>query len=685
MTLFRKILCAATVFFLQNAPALFAQTPSAIGRQSSAVSPLDEPVFQEILENIAKRNLTNPDFDAHQLVEHLENLADNPLDLNTASRTDLENLWLLTEAQVAAFFEYREKLGPFLATEEMQAIPGWDLADIKILRPFFSVENGLDTWAGSRKSLIINGKDEFRLRTSFRTDNQNLDEKNFAAPPVGHLLRYRHTNGSRVSYGFAADTDPGEHFFSKENRQGFDFYSAHFFIKNWSKNIKAAALGDFKINFGQGLVLASGFSIGKNSSTVLLKKSDPPIRPHASGGEDFFQRGAAFVFSKKNWESTVFGSHRRRDAAFLEKTDTLDSFDEVPFGQFAEGGMHRLPSEILNEKKVRETLFGATVHREIGRFRVGLNTLTAHFDHPISTLRSGSFFEKSNDKTLIFNSLDYSGGWRNILFFGETARSETGGMATINGTLVAIDRRVTMAFAQRFYGPNYQPLYGAAFGEIREPSNERGFYSGMEFRPRPRLKFNGFLDIWTHPRPRAESKGPSSGREWLVSGIYSIRKKGQVQAIFRHETHEKLNELGPFFEKKWRLRIQSDWKITRFFEWRARAETTHFKDEFGQKTSGFLTFQELRYKPLGQFFTGALRFTAFESDGSAVRLYSFESQLLDSYLIPSFSGKGSRVGFRGDFQLDRRTSIGVFLAKTSYLFPKNRRVWDVRAQVRMVF
>ncbi len=551
---------------------------------------------------MAKRNAANPDFDAHQLVEQLESLYENPININAATRPDLENLWLLTEHQIAAFFEYRDRLGQFLALEELQAVPNWGIAEIRLCLPYFSIESGLDQWAGSRKSLIVNGKNDLRLRTSLHGDNQNPDEKIFVGSPVGLLLRFRHTNGNRISYGFAADKDPGERFFKKENRQGFDFYSAHFFVKNWSKYVKTIALGDFKMNFGQGLLLASGFSIGKNSSSILLKKSDPPIRPHAAGGEDFYQRGAALTFSKKIWETTVFASHRRRDAAFLQKKDTTDGFDEEAFSNFSLGGFHRLPAEVENEKTVGESLFGASLHREKGRFRVGLNLLAAHFSHPVSSLGSSSGFPKNGDKTLIANSLDYSGGWRTVLFFGETARSENGGLATLNGTMFALDRRVTVAFVQRNYGHKYLPLYAAAFGEIGGPANERGFYSGIEFRPRARLKFNGFVDVWKHPRPRADSKGPSGGREWLASAIYSVRKKGQVQAILRRETHEKLGETGAFFEKKWRLRIQSDWKAMRFFEWRTRAETTHFRDGAGKITYGFLTFQELRYKPLGQFF-----------------------------------------------------------------------------------
>ena len=45
-------------------------------------SPLNETEWQELIEQIAKRNLHQPDFDVAQLTAHLENWLENPLDLN---------------------------------------------------------------------------------------------------------------------------------------------------------------------------------------------------------------------------------------------------------------------------------------------------------------------------------------------------------------------------------------------------------------------------------------------------------------------------------------------------------------------------------------------------------------------------------------------------------------------------
>ncbi len=55
------------------------------------------------------------------------------------------------------------------------------------------------------------------------------------------------------------EKDAGEEFFTGSNKQGFDYYSGHFYLKNISQNVHSVALGDFQVYFGQGLTIWGGF------------------------------------------------------------------------------------------------------------------------------------------------------------------------------------------------------------------------------------------------------------------------------------------------------------------------------------------------------------------------------------------------------------------------------------------
>ena len=63
--------------------------------------------------------------------------------------------------------------------------------------------------------------------------------------------------------GFTAEKDAGENFLGSNQPYGFDFYSAHIQAKKIGQ-IKNVIIGDYQMNFGQGLVMQSGMSFGKS-------------------------------------------------------------------------------------------------------------------------------------------------------------------------------------------------------------------------------------------------------------------------------------------------------------------------------------------------------------------------------------------------------------------------------------
>ncbi len=75
------------------------------------------------------------------LYESLFQLYANPLDLNDATRDELAATYILSEAQLNAFFAYRAQNGLLLSVYELQAVPDFDLPTIHRLLPFVEVRN----------------------------------------------------------------------------------------------------------------------------------------------------------------------------------------------------------------------------------------------------------------------------------------------------------------------------------------------------------------------------------------------------------------------------------------------------------------------------------------------------------------------------------------------------------------
>ena len=74
----------------------------------------------------------------------------------------------------------------------------------------------------------------------------------YKGDPTKLYTRYRYKYGNHISLGFTAEKDAGEEFFTGTQPNGFDFYSAHFFLRNQGF-VKQLAIGDFQAQFGKGL------------------------------------------------------------------------------------------------------------------------------------------------------------------------------------------------------------------------------------------------------------------------------------------------------------------------------------------------------------------------------------------------------------------------------------------------
>jgi len=84
------------------------------------------------------------------------------------------------------------------------------------------------------------------------------------------------------------EKDAGEQF-SGSSHTGYDFYSFHAQLNDIGK-VKTIVAGDFRANYGQGLVLGSGFGMGK-SSYVLKVNPMVQIKKYSSTSESNFFAG----------------------------------------------------------------------------------------------------------------------------------------------------------------------------------------------------------------------------------------------------------------------------------------------------------------------------------------------------------------------------------------------------------
>jgi hypothetical protein len=629
----------------------------------------DEPpeIIEQQLEDIVSAN-EDMETEDDTYLQQMQHFLKEPLNLNDADAGLLEQLNLLNPVQISNLLSYRKLLGNFFNIYELQAISGWDLQLIRQIRPYITIQQKASI-AESFKKRLKHGDHTILFRMTETLEKSKgflLDSSTAKNYYPGNkqklLLRYKYKSGNHLQYGFTAEKDAGEQFFKGEQKNGFDFYSAHFFLRN-SGIIKSLALGDFSVNLGQGLIQWQSLAFGKGGEMINVKRQSDVLRPYNSSGEIVFNRGAGITLQKKNWETTGFISYRKTDASINEE-------DEATALQLS--GYHRTANEIVGKGSEGQFSFGGNVSYSSEKFHLGANLVHFYFQYPIS--KPDYLYNKFALKGKRFSnySVDYNYTYKNMHFFGEAAIDKDGDKGFINGLLINTDSKVAMSFLYRNISEQYQSLYGNAFTENTYSTNESGFYSGITLNPSGFLRIDAYADFYHFPWLKYRTDAPTSGNDYMIQMIYKPTKQAEISSRFRYQNKPINYNRNDFFlnpvigRPKQSLRTQFNYKIDSRFTFRSRVELSWFDKKGVEPQKGFLTFADILYKPLLRPFSGNLRLSYFETDGYDSRIYAFENDVLYGYSIPAFFDKGYHYYVNVHYKLSRKLSFWTRFSHTVY-------------------
>jgi len=644
-------------FYRSKLTICFVLVPFIIGAQKDSIPPIDPIENEELIENFIENTNEDIEFDFNTTFESLQTYTRNPINLNKATKEDLEELFFLTELQIQSFLKYREELGNLISIYELQAVPSFDLNTINNILPFVTVRNDVDELHIGFKDLLLKGNNEIYLRWSRLLESQ----KGYTKLPVGEVgsrfrgdrnryyFRFRHFYQNKLSYGLTAEKDPGEEFFTGSNRYGFDFYSAHFYLKDYNKTIKTIALGDYSVSFGQGLILHSGFGSGKSSMIMNIKRSRRTIKPFTSISETNFFRGAAMTLGfGKNIKFTALISNRGRDGNLIDPSLIANELVFQSFTALQLSGFHRTDAEIEDENALRDLTLGGSLKYHKRSFQIALNGLYTQLNKTlqINQLPYNRYYFSGNKLTNL--SIDYSWVYQNFNVFGETAISDNGSIATTNGLLIGLDRKVDLAILYRYFPKDYQSLNPNPFAESGGARNENGLYLGMVFKPNQHWQLGGYFDMYKHPWLRYNADAPSKGYEYRVRVTYFIKRKLVIYLEARNEIKEinqsfnidKIDKLVSSSLLQTKLSIS--YNATPSIELRNRIHYGSFNDGVNISANGYMIFQDIIFKPLRFPFSFTARYALFDTDSYGIRFYTYENDVLFSYSIPSFYGRGTR-------------------------------------------
>lgn len=620
------------------------------------------PNTQQQLENLAEANEEELQED-DQLFQQLEYFRKHPLNLNTASKDELKALRFVTDLQIDHLVRYRNLFGKLINIYELQAVPTWDLTTIRKIVPYATAgdavtvkENFLSRFKGDQ-TLLLRARRVLEKSRGYDTslNPHYLGDRN-------HLMfRYRYQYKDLLYYGLVADKDAGEQFF-KGKSKGFDFYSLHFFARRLGA-VKSLAVGDYTVNFGQGLIQWQSLGFGKSPDVMAIKRQAPVLLPYRSAGEFYFNRGIGITIQKKNLEATVFGSYKKISGNIIN--DTLPE----RFSSLLTSGYYRTASEAADRNKIKLLSFGGNISFVVSSLKIGFNTVAHQFDIALQKREEPYNLYAISGKKVFNSSIDYSYTYRNIHLFGEAAIDKNFNKAVVHGALISVDPKVDFSLLYRNLQKQYQSLFGNAITENTLPANEKGMYGGIAIRPAAAWQVTAYADFFQFPWIRYRVNAPSKGYDYLVQFNYHPNKQFELYVRYKNK-NKPVDSSGnsiiyyPQDAVKQNLRIHFINKLSPALSIKSRMELMWYNRYLKSAEQGFLGYVEAAYDR--EKLSSNIRLQYFETNSYNTRIYVYESDVQYSFSIPAFYDKGLRYYLNLQFDLTKNWKCWLRYASTVY-------------------
>lgn len=590
-----------------------------------------------------------------EMVTTLQHLWNAPLNINTAGFDSLKMLFLLSDGQIDRLLAFRQKYGNFLHPDELLLVPGIGRRDLENIRPFIRVGNPslrkrlAAVHRLTRQELIGKARMNVPLQEGYKHyDPDDFDKKQayerklknrFQGPPVGTLLKYKLQWDKRIQWGMTLENDPGEPYFKAGQKTGFDFLSAHFCLMT-NGFFRKVIVGDYRLQWGQGLVAWQGFGSGKSGMVVGNEKSGKGVLPYTSTDENNYLRGVAVALQPlESLTAVLFCSGKKTDAN-LTRTDTIEE-EELLQVSLYESGYHRNFSELAKKHVLNEFTAGGSIQWNTPFFKLGGNFL--YYDFDPSLLPGDRIYQRYNetgDKRRLF-SIDYKTAFRGLYLFGETAFSGQGAWATMNG-LRWSNSWWSGNLIYRRYDKRYVSHYASGFGEYSNTSNEEGVYAGLEILPRKKLKIGFYGDWFRFFAPRYRATEPGSGLELLGEVRYSYASWDHQLRVKYEQKPEDASKQGTVDRCKTEYRYQAAYRCSRQWEVRMRLSAMRYRKQ-ERKEWGGMIYQDVIYTSRKEDFKMQYRLGWFRTDSYESRIYAYENNVLYGYSFPAFMGKGWRT------------------------------------------
>ena len=598
----------------------------------------DSTLFMErVLEGLETLSAEYEDVEnvTEEMLERMEELRDGARpNLNNLSYETAINILQLTDYQYYQLQLYIENFGQLYSIYEIPAIDGFTEEDMRLLadraviapppkqRPTFR-----ELMRASKSVIWLRYGQVLERQDGYDTTRPNHYD---GSPPH---VQFRYDFSLRQNFGFrvAGEKDAGENFFRGEQKQGFDYYSGSVYARNIGI-LKYAVLGDYRLNFGQGLALGSSMMSGKGAGVGGLRRFSDGIRPVATTNESQVFRGGAVTLGNTHWSGSGFA--------------------------------------------------GALTETELNAFGGALSYRRAHFSVGVQAIAFGEYGDSATTREkwrslLHPNRLNASASYqviaRKAVLFGEVAINEQGKPAVLQAALFPVTPVFQVAALMRYYTTGYKSDMGSGFRTVSGDCGEAGAYLTGHLVLSRNLEADLFCDYYHLQWLSYLTDAPVQGMEAGASLTCRLPRKSMLYLRYLWKSKPK-NESDDIqlhrLVEQCRHRLRLQWTNTPLPCLSAKTEISLVLNKGPDTTKhwykGILMYQDVALNFKKPQLSVHLRVAYFDTDRYDERLYAYENDVYYAFTIGSYYYQGVRAYLLLRYKI-QNFSFWFRISRTHYL------------------
>ncbi len=588
----------------------------------------DDMQVVDLLEGLETEEIGQTDF-----LQLLQDLQDDPVNVNTATVRELLRIPFLDEGLARQLVQHRNRQGPFVQEVDLLQVPGFSAELLDALRPYIRFRSPPALPTVDYRSQV--GRNLHQVRGFSEGAYQNRWA-------LYHRLRLRPR--PEVTATAIWEKDAGE-----ENWFDFGSFSLSY---RWEPANSYLHIGDYDLETGQRLVFSGAYG------APLVVNSPAPFRraplrwqPKSSVDENAFFRGAL-------WEVDLSPGTNLLLAYSRHNLDATLSDDGAIVTSFFSSGLHRTDSEQLKKHRVSETAWMGIIRRQWGEVQTGLQVARFRYSRPVR-LEMGDLTAGPT-----YLSGFYAGRTSLLDLRGEAAVRDGKFPALQQSVLLHLpDPRFRYGAVVYYYHPRFWSFHGRALGQVSQsPANELGLMvsatagifsttevSAYAFIQRPAHASNEFSFLKRTQQVQIMQK---LGRT-ILSARLTRRIRRQTDAATGFQPLAQGERVSHI------LRVHLQSPLAPMLQLQHRVEISRANPSSNRnRRYGVALYQDVRYRPW-QHLSLQFRWTQFDIPDFDYRLYEFENDLPGNFRNILLNGRGFKWFFLAIYEFARKWRFSV--------------------------